>query len=180
MPARCVKLFEDETDLLLFPPLRAAWELRGQALEVPLSGFNARRVLFGTVNITTGHRLFLVRQRQRGEDFRAFLPVMRSPYRGWAVALLRDEDPSHTAGDSQRLAERLRIELIGLPKRCPELKGMDHLWGHGKDHRSANKQYGAIEEQASDFVAYLQGLANQETLRQSGILSEDFWLRGAV
>src|SRR5215212_644336 len=78
LPARCVKLFEDETDLLLFPPLRAAWGKRGEALEVPLSGFNARRVLFGTVNVTTGHRLFLVRARQRGEDFRDFLPVIRS------------------------------------------------------------------------------------------------------
>jgi hypothetical protein len=180
LPARCVKLFEDETDLLLFPPLRAAWGRRGQALEVPLSGFNARRVLFGTVNITTGHRLFLARQRQRGEDFRAFLPMIRRHYRGWEVAVLLDEDPSHTAADSQRLAEQLRIELIWLPKRCPELNGMDHLWGHGKDHRSANKPYGAIEEQAADFVAYLQGLSNRQALRQAGILSEDFWLRGTL
>jgi hypothetical protein len=180
LPARCVKLFEDETDLLLFPPLRSAWGIRGQPLEVPLSGFNARRVLFGAVNITTGHRLFLVRQRQRGDDFRAFLPMIRSPYRGWQVALLLDEDSSHTAQDSRSLAERLRIELIWLPKRCPELNGMDHLWGHGKDHRSANKQYGGIEEQATVFVAYLRGLSNQDALRQAGILSEDFWLRGAV
>ena len=42
LPPRCVKLFEDETDLLLFPPLRAAWGLRGQPTEVPISGFNAR------------------------------------------------------------------------------------------------------------------------------------------
>jgi hypothetical protein len=180
LPVRCVKLFEDETDLLLFPPLRAAWGKRGESLEVPLSGFNARRVLFGTVNVTTGHRLFLVQPRQRGEDFRAFLPMIRSHYRGWEVALLLDEDPSPTAHDSRQLAERLRIEWIWLPKRCPELNGMDHLWGHGKDPRSANKQYGAIEEQAHDFVAYLQGLSNREALRQAGILSEDFWLRGAV
>jgi hypothetical protein len=180
LPARCVKLFEDETDLLRFPPLRAAWGIRGQALAVPLSGFNARRVLFGTVNLTTGHRLFLVRQRQRGEDFRAFLSLLRSHYRGWESALLLDEDPSHTAHDSERLAKRQRIEMIWLPKRCPELNGMDHLWGHGKDHRSANKQYGTIEDQASDFVAYLQGLSNQDALRQAGILSDDFWLRDVV
>jgi transposase len=180
LPARCVKLFEDETDLLLFPPLRAAWGVRGQPLEVPLSGSNARRVLFGAVNITTGHRLFLVRKRQRGDDFRAFLPMIRSHYRGWQVALLLDEDSSHTAQASRSLAERLRIELIWLPKRCPELNGMDHLWGHGKDHRSANTQYGGIEEQATDFVSYLRGLSNQDALRQAGVLSEDFWLRGAV
>src|SRR5881394_4019499 len=92
-----VKLFEDETDLLLFPPLRAAWGRRGQPLEVPISGSNARRVVFGTINVDTGHRLFLARKRQTGEDFHAFLRVIRGHYRGWHVALLLDEDPSHTA-----------------------------------------------------------------------------------
>jgi hypothetical protein len=53
---RWVKLFEDETDLLLFPPLRAAWGLRGESLEMSISGSNARRVVFGTINIDTGHQ----------------------------------------------------------------------------------------------------------------------------
>jgi hypothetical protein len=177
LPARWVKLFEDETDLRLFPPLRCAWGRRGQAVKVPISGFNARRVVFGTINIDTGHRLFLVRQRQKGEDFRAFLPVIRNHYRGWHVALLLDEDPSHIAGDSQDLAAELDIRLIWLPKRCPELNGMDHLWGHGKDHVCANRQYTGIDEEADRFVGFLGGLANREALQQAGILSEDFWLK---
>jgi hypothetical protein len=169
-------LFEDETDLRLFPPLRAAWGRRGQPTEVPISGSNARRVVFGTINIATGHRLFLVRPRQKGEDFRAFLPVIRSHYRGWHVALLLDEDSSHTAKDSQGLAAELDIRLIWLPKRCPELNGMDHLWGHGKDHVCANRQYAGIDDQAERFVGYLRGLSKREALLQAGILSEDFWL----
>ena len=170
-------LFEDETDLLLFPPLRAAWGLRGQRLEVPISGFNARRVIFGAINILTGHRLFLARKRQKGEDFRAFLLLIRRSYRGWHVALLLDEDPSHTAADSQKLAAVLGIRLIWLPKRCPELNGMDQLWGHGKDHLCANKQYGNIDQEASRFIRYLKGLPDHEALRQAGIVSPDFWLR---
>lgn len=173
-------MFEDETDLLLFPPLRAAWAPRGQPLEVRLSGFNARRVVFGAIDVTTGHRLFLGRHRQRGEDFRDYLAVVHRQDRGWQGVMILDEDPSPPAQDSQRLAERLRIERLGLPKRCPELNGMDHLWGHGKDHRSANKQYGDIEAQAEDFVTDLRGLSNRDALRQAGLLSEDFWLRGAV
>lgn len=177
MPPRWVKLFEDETDLLLFPPLRAAWGLRGQRLEVPISGHNARRVIFGTINIDTGHRLFLSCKRQRGEDFRAFLPVIHSHYRGWHVALVLDEDSSHTAEESQELATALGIRLLWLPKRCPELNGMDHLWGHGKDHVCANVQYTGIDGEADRFIRYLRGLPNREALRQCGILSEDFWLR---
>jgi transposase len=150
--------------------------LRGQRLVVPISGSNARRVVFGTIHIDTGHRLFLVRERQRGEDFRAFLPVIRSHYRGWHVALILDEDSRHTAEASRDLAAALGIRLLWLPKRSPELNGMDQLWGHGKDHVCANRQYAGIDEEADRFVSYLQGLSNREALRQAGILSEDFWL----
>jgi hypothetical protein len=177
LPPRWVTLFEDETDLRLFPPLRSAWGLRGQSLEVPISGFDARRVVFGTININTGHRLFLARKRQKGEDFRAFLPVIRSHYRGRHIALLLDEDPSHTAAGSQDLAAELDIRLIWLPKRCPELNGMDHLWGHGKDHVCANRQYAGIDEEVDRFVDLLGGLSNRKALQQAGVLSEDFWLR---
>ena len=156
--------------------LCAAWGLRGQPTEVPISGFNARRVVFGTINIDTGHRLFLARQRQRGEDFRAFLAIIHSHYRGWQVALLLDEDPSHTAHGLKDLAAELGIRLIWLPKRCPELNGMDHLWGHGKDHILANRQYSVIDEEVERFIDYLSGLSNREALKQAGILSENFWL----
>ena len=74
-------------------------------MKVPICGRNARRVIFGTINIDTGHRLFLARKRQRGEDFRAFLAMVARHYRGWHVALVLDEDSSHTAHDSQDLAE---------------------------------------------------------------------------
>jgi len=174
--AHWVQLFEDETDLLLFPPLRAAWGRRGEPLRVPISGRNARRVVFGTLNIETGQRLFLARQRQRSEDFRAFLTVVARYYRGRSVALLLDEDPSHTAQPSLALAEELGMQLLWLPKRCPELNGMDHLWGHGKDHVCANRQYDDIDAETERFIAYLQDLSNQEALRQAGLLSPDFWL----
>jgi hypothetical protein len=49
-----VKLFADETDLLLFPPLRAEWFLRGKPADVPISGENAKRTVFGVVDVETG------------------------------------------------------------------------------------------------------------------------------
>jgi hypothetical protein len=171
-----VRLFEDETDLLLFPPLRSAWRWRGQTAPVPISGGNAKRVVFGALNIDTGRRLFLVRRRQRGADFRVMLNEIRGHYRGWHVALLLDEDSSHTARDSLLWADLLGIELLWLPKRSPELNGMDHLWGHGKDHVCANRQYASIEDEAERLVQFLSGLSNDAALRQAGIQSENFWL----
>jgi hypothetical protein len=169
-------LFEDETDLLLFPPLRACWARRGQSAEVPLSGRNARRVVFGTVHADTGHRLLLPRAHQRGDDFRAFLRVIAAHYRGWEVWLLLDEDSSHTAHESQRLARELASGLLWLPKRCPELNALDHLWGHAKSKVCANHQDPTIESLVHRFIRYIQSLSNEETLRKAGIMSDDFWL----
>jgi hypothetical protein len=173
-------LAEDETDLLLFPPLRASWSLRGEPATVWLSGKNARRVVFGTMNLWTGSRLFLVRKKQRAEDFQAFLQLLHHHYRGWHVALLLDEDPSHTAQGSAALAEHFDIECLWLPKRCPKLNPMDTLWGQGKDLISANKQYATIDEQVQRFLCYLSTLSNLEALDTTGIHSGNFWLNDAL
>jgi hypothetical protein len=175
-----VLLAEDETDLLLFPPLRAGWALRGRPREIPISGKNARRVVFGAMNLRTGHRLFLVREHQRAVDFQAFLRLVHQHYRGWHVALLLDEDSSHTAGSSVELATELDIETIWLPKRSPKLNPMDHLWGDAKDEVSANKQYATIDDQVDRFLEYLTSLSAWEALTKAGVLSEKFWLRAAL
>ena len=153
-------LAQDETDLLLFPPLCAAWSKRGEDAKVWLSGRNARRVIFGAMNLRTGTRLFVLREKGRSGDFQAFLGEVRLHYWGWHVAMLLDEDPSHTAKASLREAEGMT--LLWLPKRSPKLNPMDTLWGQGKDVVSANKQYTTIEEQVDRFLDYLRSLTNQE------------------
>ena len=170
-------LFEDETDLLLFPPLRACWARRGEDAEVPLCGANAKRVIFGALNPRTGTRLFLEREKPRKEDFQAFLGLIHERYRGWRVSLLLDQHGRHTAQDSPRAARDLEIRLVWLPVRCPELNPVDHLWRHGKEQVCANRQYESIEEQVHHFLHYLEGLSVEETLRKAGVSSEDSWLK---
>ena len=171
-------LAQDETDLLLFPPLRSAWSKRGEDAKVWLSGRNARRVIFGAMNLRTGTRLFVPREKGRSGDFQAFLGEVQSHYWGWHVALLLDEDPSHTAKASLREIEGMTP--LWLPKRSPKLNPMDTLWGQGKNVVSANKQYATIDEQVDRFLDYLRSLTNREALHTSGILSKKFWLKGAL
>ncbi len=180
MRPRSVLLAEDETDLLLFPPLRAGWSLRGQPKEVLLSGRNARRVVFGAMNLRTGNRLFLARERQRAVDYQVFLRLVHHHYRGWHVAMLHDEDPSHTAKGSVALASALDIELLWLPKRSPKLNPMDTLWGQGKDVVSANKQYATIDDQVDRFIRHLESLSPWEALHTAGTFSEKFWLKSVL
>jgi DDE superfamily endonuclease len=180
LPPRSVVLAEDETDLLLFPPLRSAWSLRGQPKEVRLSGRNARRVVFGAMNLRTGRRLFLPREHQRAADFQAFLRLVHHHYWGWHVQLLLDEDPSHTAGGSVQRAGQYDIEPLWLPKRSPKLNPMDTLWGQGKDVVSVDKQYATLDEQVDRFIGYLKSLSAWEALHTAGVYSNNFWLRSVL
>jgi transposase len=174
------KLVEDETDLLLFPPLRAAWSKVGQTAEVRLSGWNARKVVFGAMDLRTGERLFHLRDRQRSEDFRPLLDSIRKRYGTRPVVVLLDEDSSHTAKASQALANRLNIQLLWLPKRAPELNPMEGLWRHSKGVICANTQYASINQEARSFVRYLKSLTDEEALQLSGVQSRDFWLHNQL
>jgi transposase len=167
-------LAQDETDLLLFPPLRFGWALRGTQAKVWLTGRNAKRVLFGALNLRTGHLVLMPRPRQRAADFCAFLREVRRRYRGHDVAIVLDGDSSHTAKASLRLAVALGITLIWLPTRCPELNPVEHLWRALKQDVCANRQDASIDLLVARAVRYLQILPQRTVLRKAGVLSRRF------
>ena len=176
LPNGCAKLFEDETEIHLFPPLSAGWALCGQQARVPISGENAQRAIFGTIDIETGHRIFLVRRCLCAVDFQTLLRLIREGYCDRKVAILLDGASSHTAHDSKALAAQLDIMLIWLPPKCPQLNPLDRLWKCGKQKVCANRQYKSIDEQEDRFLDYLNGLSRHEALRKSGLLSKNYWL----
>jgi hypothetical protein len=180
LPPRSVVLFEDETDLLLFPPLAATWGKRGVPIPVPISGYNARRVFFGAIALATGHRVVQVQNHQRAENFCQFLEFLRWCYRGRYLVLLLDGDPCHTAFQSQQVADELEIELDWLPKRAPELNGMDQLFRRGKREVSANRQYPDVDQHADRFTDWMLRLSPRQALTKAGILSDHFWLRDCL
>ena len=96
------------------------------------------------------------------------------------MAMLLDEDPSHTAKGSVRLADGLGMDLLWLPKRSPKLNPMDTLWGQAKDVVSADKQYATLEEQVDRFIGYLASLPPGWALKTAGVYSDDFWLGNAL
>jgi transposase len=176
LPAGCAKLFEDETELLLFPPLRAGWFLRGKPAEVPISGQNAKRTIYGTIDVDTGQRILLARGGTCAVDFQALLPLIRKEYGDRKVAVLLDKASRHTAHASEDMAAELDVELIPLPAKCTNINPMDRLWRYGKDKICANKQHASIEQQVDKFIQCLQDLFPQEALRTAGLLSKNFWL----
>jgi transposase len=172
-----VVLAEDETLWRLFPPLRYAWAPLGQVAVVPITGRNAKRSLFGAIELKSAQRLLLPRLTQRQDAFQDFLRHLRDTYAGVPIYLLLDENPSHTAGRSLILADQLGIELLWLPKQCPELNPMDQLWKELKKDMAANYQYKTIEQGVRYAVAWLGSLTKHETLKKAGLLSANSWLR---
>jgi transposase len=177
MPLSAVLLFQDEIQVRLFPVLRRAWALRGEPATVGISGENAKEVLFGTINLRTGHRIVMRYPRLNQAGFQAFLYLLRHRYPARVICLLLDAGSSHTAPRSKALAQRLNITLIWLPKQCPELNAMDHLFKEVKADVSANFQYQNIDEHAQTAAKYILQLTNKQALTKAGILSKNFWLK---
>lgn len=170
-------LVEDETILRLFPPLRQAWGMRGSQVCVPITGQNDRRVLYGAINLATGHRITHRGKSMRLPEFHTFLRELRRRYRtGRRIWLLLDKHGTHDSPRTVQLAESLQIVLVPLPKQCPELNPMDHLWRHAKARVSANRQFENIEQHAAAAQNWVQDLSPKEAKRKAGILSKNFWL----
>ena len=71
----------DWTLLRLFPPLRATWALKGTQAVVPITGRNAKRVLFGAIDLRSARRVVLIRSHAGQADAQAFLRALRRRYR---------------------------------------------------------------------------------------------------
>lgn len=177
MPPGAVLLFEDETILRLFPVLRRAWSLSGEPARVGITGKNAKRVLLGTINLRTGHRIVMRWPNMRQDGFQAFMRLLRRCYRQQPIWLLVDAASAHTAPSSKALAESLDVTLVWLPVQCSELNAMDHLWKKVKSDISANYQFSCIDEHASYAEDYVLKLTNTKALLRAGILSKNFWLK---
>jgi transposase len=177
MPEEAALLAQDETILRLFPVLRRAWSMRGEQAKVYITGRNAKRLLFATIDLRTGHRIVLRRTRMRQEDFQEFLRLVRRRYGCRPLWMLLDEAPCHKAKRSLGLAAQLGIHFIFLPKQCSELNAVDQLWKELKGQISANYQFVSIDQHAGQAEEWLLLLSKREALRKAGVLSKNYWLR---
>jgi transposase len=149
----------DWTLLRLFPPLRAAWARRGTQAGVPIAGANAKRVLFGAIDLRTAHRVVLIRPRAGAADAQALLRDVRRRYRAaGTIWLLAGRASAHTAAPTRTLAAAPGIRLLWLPRQAPELNAMDQLWRELKRLIAANRQATSVDALARDAADWVLGL----------------------
>jgi transposase len=167
--------------LRLFPPLRATWALTGTQAVVPITGTNAKRVLFGAIDLRTAHRIVLIRRHARQADAQAFLSELRRCYRrAGQIWVLADRASAHTAPQTLAVATRLRIRFLWLPKQAPELSPMDQLWRELKRLIAANRQAKSIDALANNAAEWLLTLTPQQARRKAGMTSKRFWLKSLL
>lgn len=177
---RTVVLVEDETIVTETPPLHAAWALRGQQAEVPIVGNRDKRILYGVLNVKSGHVVLHDAALWNQYEFQVFLRKIRRSWRGWNIVLFLDRASQHTSNGSQTLAFQLGIELRWLPPATPELNPMDHLWRHVKGEVLANEPMPNVVASAQRACQYILALTPVQRLRKAGVLSSRFWLRNAL
>lgn len=170
-------LFVDETILRLFPPLRAKWWWKGQQAQVRVSGNNDRLVLYGAINLHSGHRVLMRGESMAQVWFQDFLRVLRRAYPGRALWLVLDRAKSHTTPRTLDLAAHLGIHFLWLPKQWSELNAMDQIWKELDRDIAADRQYRTVDAEADWAERYILGLTPRQALTKAGILSGKFWLK---
>lgn len=169
-------LMLDEIIITETPPLYHGYSRVGEQRSIPITGSRAKPIVHGALNIYTGDLALLITHHWDQYSHRAFLKMVRSQWRGWAIVLIQDRGAPHKAVASQAYAAQIGIEMRWLPRATPELNAMDHLWRHSKAVTLANCPIRSIDDSAMAFCEYMIALSPTERLCQAGALSEDFWL----
>lgn len=166
----------DEIIITETPPLYCCYGRRGEQVCVPITGNRSKRVIHGALNIKTGDLLLLITEVWDEVTSQYFLQMIRLHWRGWNIVLFEDRGTPHTSEDTLDLARKLSIEVRLLPRACPELNAMDHLFRSVKGRGVANRPTISIDMSAQSACDHLLRMSKQERLRKAGVLSGNFWL----
>jgi transposase len=141
-----------------------------------MTGNRAKRMVPGALNISTGAVLLLITDLWDANTHQYFLEMIRTQWRGWHLILCEDRGSPHTTEDSLERAAELSIQVRRLPRACPELNAMDHLFRSVKGCGVANRRTLSIDDSAMIACRHIYHLNPQERLIKAGILSANFWL----
>jgi transposase len=166
----------DETIITETPPLYAAYGRVGQQTCVPITGSRAKRIIHGALSILTGEVLLFITEQWDEVTHQYFLELVRAHWRGWRIILFEDRGSPHTAEESLATAASLGIEVRLLPRACPELNAMDHLFRFVKTKAVSNRPTRSVDDSAMAACRHIYRLSHPIRLVRAGVLSGNFWL----
>ena len=145
---KAVILAEDECDVHLLAVLRAMWQRIGQQLRIVTPGQNAKRGVFGALNLRTGQWHYLLTGCKRSEQFVTFLFSLLNAYPLKTIYVVLDNASIHTSRTVRHwLEEHPDVWLLYLPT-CSghEMNPVEKVWAVLKDHVAKNRCFRSLAE----------------------------------
>ena len=141
-----IVLAEDECDLHLLAVLRAMWQRIGEQLRIVTPGQNAKRGVFGALNLRSGKWFYRVTIHKRSTDFIAFLTHILDAYPTGQIFMLVDNASIHASQLLRAwLAQQPRLELIYLPTYSGHLLNpVEKVWWALKGEIAANRCFKSL------------------------------------
>ena len=168
---------EDEADSQLLPILRAMWQRVGEQVRIPTPGQNAKRGIFGALNLRTGEWFYQLVAHKRSTEFIAFLTRLLAVYPTGRVYVLVDNASIHTSQALHHwLAAHERLVLLYLPTYSGHrLNPVEKVWWALKGNIAANRAFRNLAELDTAIRGYFAdfpparalALANCQVVRQA-------------
>jgi len=165
---RTTVLFEDETELRRFPPLRKAWQPVGEQWSVEVPEQNGKFCLYGALDIDTGKTLVESYPKGKSSCTKAFVREVLAAVDG-RVLLVWDHASWHVSKAVRKLIDATdRLDVVLLPKRAPEANPMEDLWRELKNKVAVNLNRGldALKQACHQFFGQL---SSEEVLKTAGL-----------
>jgi transposase len=143
-----IVLAEDECDLQLLAVLRAMWQRIGEQMRIITPGQNAKRGVFGALNLRSGEWFYQVTIHKRTTDFIAFLTQILETYPTGQIYMLVDNASIHASHLLRAwLAQQPRLELIYLPTYSGhQLNPVEKVWWALKGEVAANRCFKSLQD----------------------------------
>ncbi len=137
----------DECDFHLLPPLRAMWQRLGTQLCLPTPGQDAKRPVFGGLDVRTGAWFYRLAEHKRSADFIAFLSAVLAAYATGLVYIILDNAAIHSSQALLTwLAGQPRLQLVYLPTYSGHrLNPVEKVWWEFKGYIAANRCVRALD-----------------------------------
>lgn len=138
----------DECDIHLLPPIRAMWQRIGTQVHLPTPGQNAKRPIFGGLDVRTGRWFYRLTDHKRSIDFIAFLTDLLAAYPVGLIYVILDNASIHSSKELLKwLALNSRLQLVYLPTYSGHrLNPVEKVWWRFKGFIAANRCVGSLNE----------------------------------
>ena len=165
--AHATILAEDECDVHLLPVLRAMWQRIGQQLRIITPGKNAKRGVFGALNLRTGQWFYQLTSHKRGAEFIAFLSTLLAAYPLGPIYVIVDNCSIHGSRAAKEwLAEHNRLQLLYLPTYSGHgLNPVEKVWHALKDNIAANHSFRSLADVDQAIRRFFATFTYEDALR---------------